>query len=292
MVDRLPAWSLVLAGALSVQFGAAIAATLFDDLGPAAVTLLRLGFSAPILMLAWRPAVRGTPPGDLRLAALFGLVLGGMNLSFYFALDRIPLGIAVTIEFAGPLAVGIIGSRRRVDVAFALLAGCGIVLLATAKGDGGPLDPLGLFFVSIAAACWAGYILLSQRVGQRFTGGRGLALGAMVSVLVPLVPGLIGGGGDLLDPRLLLAGLGVALMSSVIPYSLDMQALRRLPTNVFGVLMSLEPALAALAGFLILGQALGARELVAIAFVVVASVGVTRGAGDGPAPDLPVVPAG
>lgn len=278
VLNRFPAWSLVLAGAVSVQFGAAIAATLFDDVGPSGVSLMRLGFAAPILLLIWRPDVRGRPPGDLRLAAVFGLILGVMNLLFYLALDRIPLGIAVTIEFAGPLAVGIFASRRRLDVAFAILAAAGIVLLASAdRGGDGPLDPLGVLFVSLAGACWAAYIVLGQRLGQRFSGGKGLALASIVAAAVPLVPGLIEGGSDFLDPGLLVAGAGVALMSSVIPYSLDFEALRRLPVSVFGVLMSLEPAIAAVAGFLLLGQSLSVRDCVAIALVVAASVGVTSG---------------
>lgn len=276
---RVPAWSLVLAAAISIQFGAAIAATLFDNVGPSGVSLLRLGFAAPILLLVWRPGVRAHSRADLQLAAAFGLVLGVMNLFFYLALDRIPLGIAVTIEFAGPLAVGVLGSRRRIDVAFAALAAAGIVLLASANGTGGEgLDPLGLFFIAVAAVGWAAYILLAQRAGQRFTGGRGLALASVVAAAVPLAPGLAEGGSDLIDPTLLLAGLGVALMSSVIPYSLETESLRRLPVSVFGVLMSLEPAIAAVAGFAILGQSLGVRECVAIGFVVAASIGVTRGA--------------
>lgn len=284
MTDRVPAWSLVLAAAISVQFGAAVAASLFDELGPGGVSVLRLGLSMPILLLVWRPDPRQHSRADLQLAALFGLVLGSMNLSFYFALDRIPLGIAVTIEFAGPLAVAVAGSRRRQDLALAALAAFGIVLLASAdRGGDGPLDPLGLLFVGIAAACWAGYILLAQRAGQRFTGGRGLALASVVAALVPLGPGIAQGGGDLLHPGYLALGAVVALMSSVIPYSLEVESLRRMRASVFGVLMSLEPAIAALAGFLILGQALGARELVAIVCVITASVGVTRGAGD----DLP-----
>lgn len=285
MLNRLPPWSLVLAAALSVQFGAAVGATLFDDLGPAGVSLLRLGLAMPILLLVWRPNPRAHSRSDLQLAALFGLVLGGMNLFFYLALDRIPLGIAVTIEFAGPLAVAVIGSKRVADVAFAGLAAVGIILLASADTGDGPLDPLGLFYVGVAAACWAAYIVLAQQAGQRFTGGRGLALASVVAVAVPLVPGVLQGGGDLVEPHFLLAGLAVALMSSVIPYSLEIESLRRIPVNVFGVLMSLEPAIAALAGFLILEQKLGARELMAIVFVIVASIGVTRGAPPGaPAP--------
>jgi inner membrane transporter RhtA len=287
MSTRLPAWSLVLAAAVSIQFGAAVGATLFDELGPGGVSLLRLGLAAPILLLIWRPDPRDHPKGDLRLAALFGLVLGAMNLFFYLALDRIPLGIAVTIEFAGPLAVAVAGSRRRADLAFAARAALGIVLLASADAGGdGPLDRLGLAYISIAAACWAAYILIAQRAGQRFTGGRGLALASVVAALVPLGPGIAQGGSDLLHPGYLAAGLAVALMSSVIPYSLEMESLRRIPANVFGVLMSLEPAIAALAGFALLGQALGLRESVAILFVIVASSGVTRGSGENAVPPV------
>jgi inner membrane transporter RhtA len=287
MPRRLPAWSLVVAAAVSIQFGAALGATLFDELGPAGVSLLRLGLAAPVLLLVWRPDPRAYPKGDLRLAALFGLVLGTMNLFFYLALARIPLGIAVTIEFAGPLAVAVFSSRRRADLAFAALAALGIVLLASADAGGdGPLDPLGLFYVSIAAACWAAYILIAQRAGQRFTGGRGLALASVVAVLVPLAPGIAQGGTELLHPGYLAAGLGVALMSSVIPYSLETESLRRIPASVFGVLMSLEPAIAALAGFAILGQALGARECVAMACVIAASIGVTRGSREDAPPPI------
>lgn len=268
--------ALVLTGIGSVQFGAALAATLFDELGPSGTTLLRLGFAAAILMALWRPDPRAYSLAELRLAALFGLVLGGMNLTFYLALDRLPLGVAVTLEFVGPLGVAVATSHRRVDLAWAALAACGIVLLA--DPGGGSLDPLGLVFVFLAGACWAAYILLAQRAGPRFEGGRGLALAMGVAVLVALVPGVLEGGDALLDGRLLLLGAAVAILGSVIPYSLEFEALRRMPANVFGVLMSLEPGVAALAGFIVLGQALGARELMAIALVVAASIGITRAA--------------
>lgn len=272
--DAVPPVALVLGGIGSVQVGAALATTLFDELGPSGTTLLRLLFAAAVLLLVWRPSPRAYRPAQLRLAGLFGLVLGAMNLTFYLALDRLPLGVAVTIEFVGPLGVAVATSRRRADLAWAALAACGIVLLADPGGSS--IDPLGLMWILLAAACWAAYILLSQRAGPSFEGGRGLALAMGVAVLVPLVPGVVGGGEDLLDPRLLLLAAGVGILSSVIPYSLEFEALRRMPANVFGVLMSLEPGVAALAGFVILGQALGARELVAIALVVAASVGVAR----------------
>jgi inner membrane transporter RhtA len=275
-LDRVPPWSLVLAGATSIQFGAAVAATLFDELGPAGVSLLRLGFAAVILVLVWRPDVRTHTREQLRTAVTFGLALGLMNFLFYEGLDRVPLGIAVTVEFVGPLGVAVLGSRRRMDVAWALLAAAGIVLLAGGGGGDGGLDRVGLLLVLGAGLAWADYILLAQRTGRVFPGGHGLAIASVVAMLVPLGPGLAEGGTDLLHPGFLALGLAVAVMSSVVPYSLETEALRRMPANVFGVLMSLEPAIAALAGLLVLGQSLSARDCAAIGCVVVASVGVTR----------------
>jgi inner membrane transporter RhtA len=274
-LGRVPPIGLVLTGVTSIQFGAALAATLFDDLGPAGTSALRLTFAALVLLLLWRPHVRGRTRRDLRLVVVFGLTLGAMNLFFYEALDRIPLGVAVTMEFAGPLGVAVATSRRRLDLVWAGLAGLGIVLLADPfTGDG--LDPLGVVLVLAAAACWAAYILIAQRASRVYDGSEGLALAMVVAALVPLVPGVAEAGSALLQPEFLALGLGIALLSSVIPYSLETEALRRLPANAFGVLMSLEPAVAALAGLLILGQGLGALDLVAIACVVAASVGVSR----------------
>ncbi len=276
----MPAPLFVLAAASSVQFGAAIAATLFDDLGPAGTSVLRVGLGAVILLAIWRPRVRGVAREDLRLVFWLGLTLGVMNYSFYEAIDRIPLGIAVTIEFAGPLGVAVVLSRRRLDLLWVALAVGGILLLADPGGDS--VDPTGLALVLTAAAAWAAYILLAARAGSRFTGGRGLALAMIVASLVPLVPGIAEAGGELLVPEFLALGAAVALLSSVIPYSLEMEALRRIPRHVFGVLMSMEPALAALAGFVILDQALGARELLAIGLVIAASIGVTRSSRSAP----------
>jgi inner membrane transporter RhtA len=276
-IDRtLPPWMLVLAAATSIQFGAAIAATVFDDVGAAGVSLLRLGFAALILLAIWRPDVRAFSPAQLRAAVALGIALGAMNFSFYEALDRLPLGVAVTVEFAGPLAVGVLASRRRADVGWALLAAAGIVLLTDPSG--GSVDGVGIALAATAGAFWAVYIVAAQRAGQVFTGGHGLALACAVAAIVPIGPGIAEGGSDLLGAEVLGLGVLIALMSSVIPYSLEMSALRRMPANVFGVLMSLEPAIAALAGFLVLSQSLGARDLAAIACVVVASVGVVRGA--------------
>lgn len=281
-LDRIPAVALVAGGITSTQFGAAMAGTLFDELDAASVSVLRLAFAALVLGVVVRPRVRGRSRGDLRLVAAFGLTLGVMNLTFYEAIERIPLGIAVTIEFAGPLAVAVLGSRRRLDLVWVVLAAAGIVVLAGVGGDGsGSLDTWGLILAGIAGVGWFGYILLSARSGKRFSGLEGVALAMAVAALVPLGPGVADGAGFLLEPEYLAIGFGVALMSSAIPYSLETEALRRMPKSVFGVLMSLEPGVAALAGFLVLGQALGARELVAMALVVAASAGATLAAGRG-----------
>jgi len=265
--QRPVAVAMVLAAAGSLQVGAAFAVTLFDELGPGGAAFLRLAFAAIVLCTIWRPSLEG----DLRLAAAFGVALGLMNWSIYESIDRIPLGVAVTIEFAGPLAVAVLGSRRRLDGVWVVLAGAGIVLLADPSG--GSIDGLGVLFALIAAGCWMAYIHLSQRTGRAFPGGGGLALAMVVGALVVAPAGLIQGGSSLSHPDLLGSALVVALASSVLPYSLELEALRRLPAAVFGVLMSLEPAVAALAGFGVLGQDLGARELLAIAMVVVASAG-------------------
>jgi inner membrane transporter RhtA len=265
--QRTVAVGLVLAAASSLQVGAAFAVTLFDDLGPAGAAFLRLGFAAVILWAIWRPRLAG----DLRLAGAFGVALGLMNWSIYEAIDRIPLGVAVTIEFAGPLLVAVIGSRRPLDGLWIALAAAGIVLLA--DPGGGSVDALGVFFALSAAACWMAYIYLSKRTGAAFPGGSGLALAMAVGALIVLPAGVAQGGRALGEPDLLGSALVVALASSVLPYSLELEALRRLPEAVFGVLMSLEPAVAALAGFVVLDQELGAREVAAIAMVVVASAG-------------------
>jgi inner membrane transporter RhtA len=282
--DRAPAQALnaggaggvplVLVAITSLQFGAALAGTIFDETGAAGTALLRALFAALILVAIWRPRPSAHSASDLRLVALFGLVLGAMNLCIYESFSRIPLGIAVTIEFAGPLGIAVALSRRRLDLAWAALAAVGIVLLA--DPGSGAVDVVGVVFALVAAACWAVYILVAQAAGRVFTGGRGVALAMSVAVLVPLAPGIAGAGSELLKPQWLAIGCAVALLSSVLPYSLETEALRRLPANVFGVLMSLEPGVAALAGFAVLGQDLRARDVVAIGLVVAASIGVTR----------------
>ena len=281
-LEPIPPVALLLAGATSTQFGAGLAVTLFDELGPGGASLLRLGFAALVLLALWRPRLRDHEPRHLRLALVFGLALGGMNLCFYEAIDRVPLGAAVTIEFIGPIGLATLLSRRPADFAWVGLAAAGILLLAQPWSSAEALDTVGLLFVGAAAVFWALYIVLAQRTGRVFTGGEGLAIAMGVAALIPLVPGIADAGAELLDPRLMAAGFGVGMLSSVIPYSLETEALRRISARVFGVLMSLEPALAALAGLIVLGQQLSGIDLVAIALVVAASIGVTR-----TAPGLP-----
>src|SRR3954453_9936475 len=272
--ESVPAPALVLIGVASVQFGSAIAKTLFDDVGPAGTVLMRIVFAAIILVLLWRPTLRGHERGDLWLAAAFGLSLAAMNLTFYEALDRIPLGPAVTCEFIGPLGVAVAGSRRPLDLVWVVLAATGILLLAAPSGSG--LNASGVILAMVAGLWWAAYILLSARTGRVFPGGDGLALAMVVAGVLVLPVGIIDGGSGLLRPEILAAGLGVAVLSSLIPYSLELEALRRLPPHIFGVLMSLEPAAAAIAGLIVLDQVLKANEWAGLALVIVASAGATR----------------
>jgi inner membrane transporter RhtA len=271
---RVPPALLVLLAAGSVQFGAGLAATLFDDVGPGGAVFLRVAFAALLLGLFWRPALRGRQRGDLRLAAVFGLTLAAMNAFFYASIDRIPLGIAVTLEFIGPLGVAVAGSRRALDLLWVGLAAAGIALLS-GLGEGADLDTLGVVFALVAGGFWAAYIVLSERTGRAFPALTGLTLAMVVATFLLLPLGVADAGSTLLEPEFLALGAAVALLSSAIPYSLELEALRRMPKRVFGVLMSLDPAMAALAGLVVLGQDLAARELVAIALVVVASVGVS-----------------
>jgi inner membrane transporter RhtA len=271
--DRVPPQALLLVSITSVQFGSALARGLFDDAGPAGTVMLRMGFAAIVLCALFRPSLRGLTRTQIRLALLFGAVMAAMNLSFYEALDRLPLGVAVTIEFAGPLGVAVALSRRRLDLAWAGLAALGIVILAQPWGE--PIDTAGLIFILIAAAMWASYILVAQRLGEHYDGADGVAVALIVAALIGIVPGVIGGGGALLGGHVLLVGFGVAMLSTAIPYTLEVEALRRMPRRVFGVLMSLEPAVATLAGLIVLGQSLSATELVAIALVIVASAGAS-----------------
>ncbi|MFJ8282100.1 EamA family transporter [Streptomyces griseoviridis] len=265
---------LVLAGGISVQFGAALAISLMPRAGALGVVSLRLLVAAIVLLLVCRPRLRGHSRADWGTVVVFGVTMGAMNGLFYQAVDRIPLGAAVTLEVLGPLALSVLASRRAVNAVWAALALVGVFLL----GGGGfdTLDPVGVAYALGAGAMWATYILFSARTGRRFPQADGLALAMAVAAVLFLPLGIAESGSKLLDPTTLLLGAGVAVLSSVLPYTLELLALRRLPASTFAVLMSLEPAIAATAGFLVLHQALSATQALAIAFVVAASMGAVQ----------------
>lgn len=272
-LDRLPAPALVVASIVSVQVGAAIGRGLFDDLGAAGVTLLRIGLAALVLVVVLRPDVRRWTRTTWRAAGLLGTAMAAMNLLFYQALETVPLGVAVTVEFLGPLLLSLVQTRRVVDLAWALLAAAGVVLLGLDSTSGIPVGGLVLAF--LAGLCWAAYILASANLGQALPGTDGLAVALAVAAVIALPFGLQEATGLLDRPGLLVPAALVALLSSIIPYGFELAALRRIPTRVFGVLMSLEPAAAAVAGLVVLGQTLAHREVVALVLVSLASGGVT-----------------
>jgi inner membrane transporter RhtA len=268
---RASAVGLVVAAACSVQGGAAVAKSLFPELGPPGVVFLRLVFGSAALWAIARPQIRGRPRSDLQLVAVLGVVLVSMNISFYEALDHSPLGVVVTVEFLGPLAVAVFGSRRALDLVWVVLAGAGVALLANGGGRG--VHPLGIGLAALAGVFWACYILLSVPVGKRFPGPTGLAPAMVVGAILAAPWGIISGGHNFGNAQIVGAAVGVGLLSSALPWSLELEALRRLPTHVFGVVLSIEPAVAALAGFVFLHEHLRVRAWVAIALVVLARAG-------------------
>ncbi|WP_411117154.1 EamA family transporter [Streptomyces sp. 058-1L] len=265
---------LVVGGGLSVQFGSAVAALLMPKAGALGVVTLRLAAAALILLVVCRPKLRGHSRADWGTVVAFGVAMGGMNTLFYQALDRIPLGIAVTLEVLGPLALSVFASRRLINVLWAGLALVGVVLL----GGGGfdRLDPVGAAYALAAGGMWAAYIVFSARTGRRFPQADGLALAMVVAAVLSLPLGIWESGSKLTVPSTLALGAAVAVLSSVLPYTLELMALRRLPASTFAVMMSLEPAIAATAGFLILNQALSTTDALAIALVIGASMGAVR----------------
>ena len=274
----LPA-AMILTGIVSVQFGAGLADKLFGQIPPAAVTGLRLwtsaaamvalsgrGFTRSVRDLRQRRAV-----ADAAIAGSFGLSLGVMNYSIYQSFARIPLGIAVTIEFLGPLAVAVAGSRHLRDIGWVVLAATGVVLLT--QGGHGHLNVTGVLFAVLAAVCWAAYIVLSKATGRRFPGSAGLAIAMVVAAVLVTPPAVIAGAGAMFRPAILATGAAIGILSSVVPYRLELESLRRMPTRLFGVWMSLEPAVAALIGVAMLGQRLSVLEWVAIGCVMMACAG-------------------
>lgn len=264
---------LVLVGIASVQLGAGIAKTLFDEIPPSGIVWLRLATSTLVLLVWARPRLRGRDRLDWLTVLGFGICLGTMNWAIYQSFSRIPIGIAVTIEFVGPLLIAAFGFRRPRDLAWVALAALGVALLGVERTE---LDLVGVAYALVAGAGWAGYILLSARTGQRWEGFDGLALASLVAVVLVTPALLTTDGTDLLDGRILAIGAAVGLLSSVIPYSCELVALRRLKPALVGVLMSLEPAAAALAGLLVVSEELGVLQWAAIACVVAASIGATR----------------
>ena len=275
--------SLVLTGAVSVQLGAGIADKLFGQVPPAALTTLRLWAAALILaavagpgaVRAVRQLARQRQWGTAGSTVAFGIGLAVMNFAIYQSFARIPMGIAVTTEFLGPLAVAVGGARRPVTAAWVALAAAGVLLLA--RGSGGHLNLAGVAWALVSAAGWAAYILLSKATGQRMTGASGLVLAMIVAAVLVTGPGVAAGGRSMFRPALLGAGAGIGLLSSVIPYWLELETLRRVPARVFGVWMSLQPAVAALIGLVMLGQRLSVAEWLGICCVVAASAGAARG---------------
>ncbi|MFE2876619.1 DMT family transporter [Streptomyces roseus] len=270
--------ALVIAAGVSVQFGAALAVMIMPRTGAAGAVTLRLAAAALVLLLLCRPKVRGYARADWGTILAFGVAMAGMNGLFYQAVDRIPLGPAVTLEVLGPLVLSVIVSRRLVSLLWAGLAFGGVALLAGHGGGAGfgGLDLLGAAFALGAGAMWAVYIVFSARTGRRFPQADGLALAMAVAAVLSLPLGVIEAGPALLVPSTLALGVGVAVLSSVLPYTLELLALRRLPAPTFAILMSLEPAIAATAGFLLLNQAMSAIDALAIALVIAASMGAVR----------------
>jgi len=279
---------LVLTGVVSVQVGAGLAARLFTQIPPAAVTALRLWTAAALMAVAGARPLRQNLAGlvrrrswrDAAVVAAFGLTLAVMNYSIYQAFARIPLGIAVTIEFLGPLAVAVVTSRRLIDLLWITLAGAGVALLTGAgslAGGGHGTDLVGLAFALLAGAAWAAYIILSRATGRRFPGASGLTIAMLVAAVVIVPVGVTAGRGALLRPGILATGLAIGLLSSIIPYTLELEALRRVPARVFGIWMSLEPAVAALVGLVMLGETLAVSEWAAIVCVMIACAGAARG---------------
>lgn len=276
-MTRVPAPLLALAAIVSVQLGAAIAKTRFDEVGSVGAATLRLVIGAVVLALVVRPRVRHWTRAQWLGAVALGVALGGMNVFIYIAFASIPIGVAVTIEFLGPLTLSLVHTRRWRDALWAVLALAGVVLLGI--GPSAVTSVAGVVFAVLAAGCWAGYIVMNRHVGQAIPGVDGLAVSMLVAMLVALPFGT----GDAVrgvvaDPSLLLVFAAVAVLSSVLPYALEMLALRRMHTRVFGVLQSLGPAVAALAGLVVLAEGLSVQEVGALVCVTAASVGVTLSA--------------
>ena len=272
---NIPPIPAVLFAIISVQSGAAIAKTLFPELGAAATASLRIGISALILLAVYRPNLSKINTNQWKVVIPYGLSLGAMNLIFYFAIERIPIGLAVTLEFIGPLVVAVVGSKRLLDYLWILLAAAGIVLIAPWSDNG--VDLLGVVFALVAGALWAAYIVLGGKVSKIMKGGEAVAVGMLFATILILPFGIIGQGFQNMTPNFFYLGIALALLSSAIPFTLEMKALGQLPARTFSILMSLEPAAASICGLLFLQEYLTTNEIIAVICVVIASVGSTMG---------------
>lgn len=270
----LPPMVSILLAIFSVQAGATIAKGLFPVIGAAGTTAVRIGLSAIILLAAVRPRMHRFTAAQWKAVVPYGVTIGVMNLLFYQALVRIPLGLAVTLEFVGPLAVAIAGSRRALDAVWVVLAAIGIALIAPWQARSA-IDPLGVGIALLTGGCWAAYIVLGGRVSQLLKGGVAVATGMSIATLTVLPFALAGRGLWSFAPRLYAAGVAVAVLSSALPFTLEMNALRALPGRTFSILMSLEPAVAALCGLVLLGEHLTKAQWAAVGLVIAASVGAT-----------------
>lgn len=267
---KIPPQIFALLAMVSVQTGATVSKSLFQSIGPLGATFLRLGFAAILLLLFWRPDIRHLTRRQIGLAIIFGAAIACMNATFYVAINHIPLGIAVALEFVGPLGVAFLQSRRLKDLLWAALAATGIILLAPIGTTN--VDLIGVVFALIAGIFWGVYIIANVQVGRAFSGGHGLALSMLVSACLIAPFGIVTGGSTVFEPHILLIGLAVSVLSTIIPFSLEMEALRRLPSRVFGIFMSVEPAMAAVIGFLFLHEIITVRDLVAMLLIITASI--------------------
>jgi inner membrane transporter RhtA len=264
--------------------GTSLAKGLFPFVGAEGTTTYRLVFSTLLLMAFWRPWRRAWTWADVPILVLFGATLGLMNLLFYNAIKTVPFGLAIAVEFTGPLAVALWSSKKPLDFVWIVLAvaGMGLILpLGNASGadmQAAAIDPVGIAYALGAGACWAVYIVVGQRVADRI-GAFATPMGMLVAALLVTPVGISVAGSSLLNPEWMLAGLGIALLSSAIPYSLEMYSLKHLPKQTFSILLSLEPAVGALAGWLVLSEQLSTQQLGAIGLIMAASMGSAMTAG-------------
>lgn len=269
----LPPVPAVLLAIISVQCGAAIAKTLFPAIGAAGTASIRIGVSALILFLAYRPNFKKITKEQWKIVIPYGLALGAMNLIFYFAIERIPIGLAVTLEFVGPLLLAIAGSKRWIDYGWVVLAALGILLIAPWTND--RLDPLGIIFALLAGSFWAAYIVLGGKISKIMKDGYAVSTGMLFAAILVLPFGFLENGLSNLTPKLFGMGVALALLSSAIPFTLEMKALGQLPPRTFSILMSLEPAAASICAFIFLQESLNLYEILAVVCVVIASAGST-----------------